>query len=263
MRRQVIYTTHYYRGGLGDFFNGALSLFALVREVADFKIYLPSSLPLSECFDLIPANPLGRHLLLDATGETMNMARNQAATVMTALYEGHDLTVVTNIGTFVPSNELSAAVPEFMRLFRPSAAVDRRRSQLLERVGVRGPYISLHIRCGDGYSGSPNCYCPNDRRMDPEMAFAQLLGFVCDLKDDLPIIFHTDNAELRARVATCIPELCILDATIQHTAEPGGDCIDTVAEFYVVGGAEKIYYMVDSGFTRMPALLFGVKRQQI
>ena len=263
MRRQVIYTTNYYRGGLGDFFNGALSLFALVREVADFNIYLPSSLPLAICFDLIPTNPVGMNLLLDATGETMTMAQNQAATVMTALHEGHDLTVITNIGTFVPSSKLSAAIPEFMRLFKPSSAVDRRRRQLLESVGVRGPYISLHVRCGDGYSNSPNCYCPNDRRMDPEMAFAQLLAFVCDLKDDLPIIFHTDNVELRTRVAACIPELHILESAIQHTAEPGGSCIDTVAEFYVVGGAEKIYYMVDSGFTRMPALLFGVRRQQI
>ena len=261
--RRLVYTTNYYRGGLGDFFNAALSLFALVREMADFKIWLPSSLPLAECFVLIPVKPTGRHLLLDATGETMVEAPNQASTIMTALNQGHDLTVITNIGTFVPSDALVAAVPDFMHLFKPSVAVDRCRCQLLDIAGILGPYISLHVRCGDGYSGSPNCYCPDDRRLDPEMAFAKLLSFVCDLEDDLPIIFHTDNLELKERVRLTIPELHILESAIQHTAEPGGSCIDTVAEFYIVGGAQKIYYMVDSGFTRMPALLFNIPRYQI
>ena len=263
MKPTVTYTTNYYRGGLGDFFNGAISLFALVRNQANFQIWLNDRLPLAACFDLPYAAMLGQHLLLDATAETMTEAPKQAAQVLDALARGQPLTVTTNIGTFVPSEALVASVPAFMKLFKPSAAVDRRRAELLEIAGVRGPYISLHVRCGDGYAGSPNCYCPGDRRLDPEIAFAQLLGFVCDLKDDIPIIFHTDNAELRARVAACIPELRVLEAAIQHTAEPGGSCIDTVAEFCVVGSAQKIYYMVDSGFTRMPALLFSVPRYQI
>jgi hypothetical protein len=263
MRPKVVYATNYYRGGLGDFFNGGLSLFALVREVADFAIWLPSTLPLAACFDLAPEKPVGQHILLDATGETMVEAPGQAATIMSALALGQSLTVTTNIGTFVPWCDLEAAVPEFMRLFKPSAAVDRRRVQLLESAGVRGDYISLHVRCGDGYSGSPNCYCPGDLRLDPELAFAQLLSFVCGLEDDLPIIFHTDNLALRERCRAAIPELRTLDVAIQHTAEPGGSCIDTVAEFFIVGGAKKIYYMVDSGFTRMPSLMFGVERQMI
>jgi hypothetical protein len=263
MRPKVVYTTNYYRGGLGDFFNGALSLFALVREFADFAIWLPQALPLAACFDLPPSRPVGQHLLLDATGETMEVAPNQATAIMSALAKGQNLTVTTNIGTFVPSSALKVTVPEFMRLFKPSVSVDRKRSELLEGAGVCGEYISLHVRCGDGYSGSPNCYCPEDRRLDPDMAFAQLLSFVCGLEDDLPIIFHTDNLGLRHRVRTAIPELRILDVAIQHTAEPGGSCIDTVAEFFIVGGAKKIYYMVDSGFTRMPSLMFGVERQQI
>ncbi len=263
MRPKVIYTTNYYRGGLGDFFNGGLSLFALVHDIADFSIWLPESLPLAECFDLAPVKPVGQHLLLDATAETMAEAPGQAAIIMSALAKGQNLTITTNIGTFVPSSALAATVPKFMRLFKPSAAVDRRRSELLEGVGVSGEYISLHIRCGDGFSGSPNCYCPGDRRLDPELAFAQLLSFVCGLEDDLPIIFHTDNLALRERCRTAIPELRVLDAAIQHTAEPGGSCIDTVAEFFIVGGAKKIYYMVDSGFTRMPSLMFGVERQMI
>ena len=262
MRPIVTYTTNYYRGGLGDFFNGALSLFALVQNRANFQIWLDDRLPLAACFDLPPAKPLGKHLLLDATSETMKEAPKQTDQILSEIARGHNLTVITNIGTFVPSETLASAVPAFHVLFKPSFAVDRRRVQLLEGVGVRGAYASLHIRCGDGYSGSPNCYCPGDRRLDPEMAFAQLLSFVCDLEDNLPIIFHTDNEGLRARVAACIPELCVLGSSIQHTAEPG-DCIDTVAEFYIVGGAQKIYYMVDSGFTRMPALLFGVERVQI
>jgi hypothetical protein len=263
MRPKVTFTTNYYRGGLGDFFNGAISLFALVRDVADFQIWLPKSLPLADCFDLTSVKPSGRQILLDATGETMVDAPRQAALVRNLIKEGNDLTVITNIGTFVPSSALVVAVPSFMELFKPSAAVDRRRSELLGLAGVHGEYISLHVRCGDGYSDSPNCYCPGDRRLDPDMAFAQLLSFVCDLKDDLPIIFHTDNLSLRERCRASIPELLTLDVSIQHTAEPGGSCIDTVAEFFIVGGAKKIYYMVDSGFTRMPSLLFGVERQQI
>jgi hypothetical protein len=263
-RPRVTYTTHYYRGGLGDFFNGAISLFALVREIADFQIWLPPQIPLAACFDLPPVSSVSKtHLLLDSTAATIKSSAAEAAQVLAAIAQGQHLTVITNIGTFVPSEALVAAVPAFHALFKPAAAVDRRRAELLEGAGVRGKYASLHVRCGDGYTGSPNCYCPGDRRLDPEMAFAMLLGFVCDLKDDLPIILHTDNAGLRTRVATCIPELRVLGGSIQHTAEPGGDCVDTVAEFYVVGGAQKIYYMVDSGFTRMPALLFGVKRQQI
>jgi hypothetical protein len=269
----VYFSSSYYRGGLGDFVCGALSLYAFCRE-QHFQfggIYVGAH-PLSECFNTLKVKPqTARHMLIDAT-EQLNQMVPRARQILLRELKGRpfkELLVTTNAGTFTNDETRDTYLDDFAHnVLVPSQAVTMRIGDLYRQLRLMPrTYISLHVRCGDMFMGAADCYCPTDRRIGPEEAAQKILKLLPALKTGgLPIILHTDSPQLRALLRGT--DLHILETHIQHTAQhsptnSAEDYYDTVAEFFIVGQAAKILYLTWSGFGYWAAKLHNTVYEKI
>lgn len=249
----------YYRGGIGDFVRGALATFAFCkRNRLEFYFYIPDH-PLRNCFELEDVKPQTNREFIYDVGNT-NGAK-QLENIF-AQNSSAEIILITNAYQFVAEDELLAAVPEFMQVFKPSASVRAKIDQLHQTLMVGpGAYVSLHMRCGDAYMRDYDRYCPGDARCEPAEALNKVRVAVSRIREKthLPIVFHSDNYGLRMAVAeqlNCLIPQTAIQHTAQHAIRPD-DFVETVAEFFVVGQAATIYSLIPSGFTKWAAAIFG------
>ncbi len=259
MGRKIWFTTDLYRGGLGDFLVGALGTYSLCRKAGyDFDIYIPEQNPLSAAFDVSTEKPLySKQLILDA-------GMYDAAEVRRRIereFRGFPFKVIavsTNVA-IATEEEMNDVVDDFMQHLQPSAEVRAIVAAFQKQLGVRaGEYDSIHIRCGDAYMRSATIN-PGDNRMTPQAAVELLKRAATSLPNTL--IVHSDSEVVKRQVTG----LKVSPAVIQHTGERGDtySYLQTVADFFLMVGANKIYSNIDSGFSRLASLWRGVYVQPL
>ena len=269
---KIWYTTDYYRGGLGDFLCGALSIYHFCRQAGyEFDIYLPAENPLSDCFQVINERPqVAKQLIMNAEmfdGEGVKRK-------LTKEMRGFPLKVImvsTNVPSIATEDEMDTVVDDFMKVLRPSAALMAEVERLQTALNIKtGDYISVHARCGDAHMSSATINA-GDNRILPTVAakLVQRFSEACNA----PVIVHTDSTTLRGAIRTS-DHVKVCNTFIQHTGEPIGfhdvrrgaqeiGYLQTVAEFYIMSGAKEIYYVTPSGFSRFAALFRGIYAKRV
>lgn len=247
----------YYHGGLGDFVRGALATYAFCKSRnLEFHIYIPSH-PLRHCFDLPLVQPE------TSTEFDYDIGNTRGALLLERIFDtnpSEEIILLTNAYEFVDDAEIRVAALTFREILRPSSPVLTRVEKIYSALNVRANnYVSLHMRCGDAFMTDYDRYCPGDMRCEPNAALIKVKAAIDTIRysTSMPILFHTDNYWLREKVAAL--DCITLSTAIQHTAQHAQnveDYYDTVAEFYLLGGATTIYYIVPSGFPRWAATIF-------
>jgi len=171
--------------------------------------------------------------------------------------------ILSNIFDFIPFEEFGRHRESFLKFLSISDIVKIRIRELLSNDLITSskylykPYNAIHIRLGDKFM--PQINIQSDIRMsnDPITSVKKAIEF---LGKDKPILIVSDNLEIKKLIKDLDSNIFILNSKIHHSALPSNnimDFIDTVSEFVILGSADTIVSLAQSGFPFWSSIIFG------
>jgi len=151
----------------------------------------------------------------------------------------------------------------FVKEIVKTPTLTHRIRQLQEMHGLsRRGYVCIHLRCGDRHIVSGG-HCHDERMGAEESVISPGVEAALDFLRDyhLPICLITDNVVMRAHLKEKY-QLLIFDTTVNHLAVPDQGtetgCLDTVAEFFLLGESAVNVMLTFSGFPIWSSFIYNV-----
>lgn len=143
--------------------------------------------------------------------------------------------IVCNI---YPSNSASM---DFTKYFTLKQNVLTR----IEELTPKYPFISVHFRSGDKHLRKNGKCAFHDNLVELEK-----IEKVIDELELGNVVFHTDNFELKEKIK--YKTLKITPVHVADCSELSENLINTVAEFFVISKAEKVFVLINSESSNLP-----------
>ncbi len=257
-------------GGIGDFIRASISFYSICKRYGhQYFISFEGNNLLYNCFETIPIpqhiNNLSKREI-DLINGTCKFEFIQP--VLDVLNQGLVCELKSNLVGFESNDNINKVRQEYLNVvLKPTNHIKEAIKNIYNEYNLSdNNYISIHVRCGDRTMGSK---ISKDIRVniDSEETYKKYNGMIKYFEkiysENLPIVLHSDSTVFKNKMKELNPKLIILDIDIKHIAEDIGNntpnsYISTIAEFYIISKARKIYMPdVYSGFSHIASILEG------
>jgi hypothetical protein len=258
-------------GGIGDFIRASLSFFSFCqRNNIEYYINFDENIHLKECFELIDipdhsSNKNTEHISLLGGIYTLNDLEpvlDKIINVKNIYY------IKTNALGFENIDDINKIKEHYFKyILKPSLKVIECIENIYSEYNIHdNNYISIHVRCGD-VNMNNNSANNKDNRINLEndniycYYVDSINNFYDNYGDNLSIILHSDSQNFKTEIKNINNKIITLDVNIKHIAENIKDSdinsyISTVAEFYIISKANKIYMpKVYTGFSHIASII--------
>ena len=260
-------------GGIGDFIRSSLSLYSYCkRNNIEYYINLDENEFLKKCFEITNHNSI-----IDNNNNNceyinlMNGVYNcdEFKIIFDKIINNKKIYCIKTNAIGFEDIEYIHEVREhyFSNILKPSSLVNLKIYDLYNKYGLsNNNFICVHIRCGDfNMEHRINNSC--DKRIDLENTtiykyYNDIINeFYKKYGEGLKIVLNSDTNVLKNKLKKLNNNIIIFDIEIKHIAEQIGinnleSFVSTVAEFYIISKANKIFMPhTYSGFSHIASIV--------
>lgn len=266
----IIHKHSYKCGGIGDFIRASISFYSICKRFGyNYYISFDENKYMGDCFDTpnIPDDIKTQNKsYLELIAGTCDFEAIRP--VINILEKNAVCIVKSNLIGFESCENLNKIRQEyFSQILKPTNKVIEKINEIYNKFNIsENNYISIHIRCGDKNMSSNHLI---DLRIDINndntyTKYNEIIkDFVLKYGENLPILIHSDCKVFKNKIKELNANIIDIDLSIKHIAEDIGDntsnnYIATIAEFYILSKARKIYMPdVYSGFSHIASYVEG------